>query len=46
MGLAEGAGEFLDLGLELGLAGARAAASTGSQCRAAAVQELVTPGGD
>jgi hypothetical protein len=43
---AEGAGDLLDLGLELGLTGAWAVASTGSQCRAAAVQELVTPGCD
>jgi hypothetical protein len=46
MSLAEGAGELLNLGLELGLTSAWAVAGAGRERRAAAVQELVTPGRD
>jgi hypothetical protein len=46
VGLAEGADKLVDLGLQLGLAAARAVAGAAGQPGAAAVGELVTPGRD
>jgi hypothetical protein len=46
MGFAEGAGQLVDLGLQVLLPGARAMARAAGQGGAAAVQELVPPGRD
>jgi hypothetical protein len=46
MGFAEGAGQLLDLGLQVLLPGAGAVAGAAGERSAAAVQELVPPGSD
>jgi hypothetical protein len=46
VGFAEGADKLLDLGLQLGLAGAGAMAGTAGERGPATVQELVSPSGD
>ena len=46
MGFAEGAGQLIDLGLQVLLTGAGAMAGAATECSAAAVQELTAPGSD